>query len=903
MTRREFLRALTIILGGSLMAGCEPQTPVPAPWSVRMADSVLRRQVPFRWRYEHGLALLAILRVWQRTGEARYLDHVRSAIDPMIGANGGIDTYAVEEYNLDQINPGRVLFPLYGLSGDERYKRALSLLREQLRGQPRTSEAGFWHKKIYPHQMWLDGIYMASPFYAEFAQTFDEPAGFDDVARQLTLIEQHTRDARTGLLYHGWDESRQQRWADPATGCSPSVWGRAMGWYAMALVDVLDYWPLDHAARSTIVAILERLAIAVAAVQDPASGLWYQVLDQGGRAGNYLEASASCMFVYALAKAVRRGYLAGRYAAVAERGYRGVLARLIQVDAQGSVSLTGICGVAGLGGSPYRDGSYEYYVGEPVVTNDYKGVGPFIMASLEMEATQTAGREHLGSASMTGHAAALFNVRDYGALGDGAALDTAALQAAVDACGRAGGGTVYVPAGRYVTGSIVLQSDIALHIDAGATLLGSEDERDYPVIETRWEGAECEAHAPLIGGTGLRNVAITGRGTIDGRGAYWWQRRREQRLRHPRPRLIAFDRCSNVLLEGLTLVNSPSWTVHPLRCENVIVERLTIANPADSPNTDGIDPESCRYVHIANCHIDVGDDCIAIKSGTEAGGRATLAPCEAITIVSCTMVHGHGGVVIGSEMSGSVRNVVIANCVFVGTDRGLRLKSRRGRGGVIEDVRATNIVMQGVLCPFTMNLYYHIGMKGDKDIADRRPHPVTEGTPRVRRIHFGHITARDARYAAAFLDGLPEMPLDDISFSDISISMAAGAPAGLPEMADGIEAMQRAGFLVRQARGLRLHNVQVDGQLGPALSIAAAVDVDIAGSGTPTPAADAPVMQLENVAGALVHGLHARPGTGVFLQVEGKDSRDIALRGNDLANARQAVARADDVAARAVTIG
>ncbi len=504
---------------------------------------------------------------------------------------------------------------------------------------------------------------------------------------------------------------------------------------------------------------------------------------------------------------------------------------------------------------------------------------------------------------MAAHSSGLFNVRDYGALGDGQALATPGLQAAIDACSRAGGGTVHVPAGHYVTGPLTLRSDITLHVGAGATLLASEDVSDYPVIRGRWEGVEQEVYAPLIGGSGLCNVALTGRGTIDGRGACWWRRQREHSLRHPRPRLISFDRSANLLIEGLTLTNSPSWTIHPVRCENVTIDSVTIANPADSPNTDGIDPDSCRHVRITNCHIDVGDDCIAIKSGSEAGGRAALAPCEAITIANCTMLHGHGGVVIGSEMSGSVRNVAITNCVFIGTDRGLRIKTRRGRGGVVEDVRATNVVMQGVLCPFTMNLYYHIGVRGNTDVADRRPRPVTEGTPRLRHIHFAHISARDAHYAAAFLYGLPEMPLEDISFSDVSISMAAGATGGPPEMADDVEPMQRAGFCVHHARGLRLHHVEVAGQLGPALSIAAAADVEISSSGSPTPAAAAPIVRLQSVAGALVHGCRARPGTGVFLRVEGKDSSGIALCGNHLAAAAQAVAQAEDVAADAVTIG
>jgi unsaturated rhamnogalacturonyl hydrolase len=233
--------------------------------------------------------------------------------------------------------------------------------------------------------MWLDGIYMASPFYAEFARTFDEPAGFDDVAHQITLIEKHTRDPKTGLLYHAWDESRAQSWANPVTGCSPHFWGRAIGWYVMAIVDVLDYLPVDNPQCAEHIAILERTLDAVVQVQDQSTGLWYQVLDQGDRAGNYLEASASCMFVYAMAKGVRNGYVAPRYLDVARKGYRGIHGNLIEIDDQGLVNLNQICQSAGLGGTPYRDGSYEYYVGEKIVTNDYKGVGAFILASVEME--------------------------------------------------------------------------------------------------------------------------------------------------------------------------------------------------------------------------------------------------------------------------------------------------------------------------------------------------------------------------------------------------------------------------------------------------------------------------------------------------------------------------------------
>ncbi len=430
----------------------------------------------------------------------------------------------------------------------------------------------------------------------------------------------------------------------------------------------------------------------------------------------------------------------------------------------------------------------------------------------------------------------MLDVRDFGAAGDGRTLDTEAIQRAIEACGVAGGGTVHFPAGAYVTGALVLRSHVTLHLEAGAVLLGSEDPVDYPVVRSIWEGVDQETYAPLIGGSCLEGIAVVGRGTVDGRGEIWWERFRKSRglaLRYPRPRLISFVACHNVMIEGLTLARSPSWTINPVRCSNVTIDKVTIFNPQDSPNTDGINPDSCSNVHISNCHIDVGDDCIALKSGTEAEDSDKRAPCENVTITNCTMVHGHGGVVIGSEMSGGVRNVVVSNCVFEGTDRGIRLKSRRGRGGVVEDIRVTNVIMVDVLCPFAVNLYYACGAWGDKVVSDRQPHPVTAGTPCFRRIHLSHITARDAKLAAGFVFGLPEMPVENVSLSDVFVSMAPDAEPGYPEMADDMELMQGAGLVVRNVRGLRLQDVEIVGQQGPALLLADTTGIQIAGGVSP----------------------------------------------------------------------
>ncbi len=337
-----------------------------------------------KWNYEQGVLLKGVESVWLSTGDGKYFRYIQHLTDRYINDDGTIRTYKKDDYNIDNVLPGRNLLLLYKVTGQEKYRKAAAVLREQLQTHPRTSDGGFWHKKIYPSQMWLDGLYMGEPFYAEYAATFQEDAAFDDIAKQFVLMETHSRDSKTGLLYHGWDESRKQRWANQTTGRSPNFWGRAMGWYAMALVDTLDHFPTNHPERGKLIAILQRLAAGIEKYQDPKSGLWYQVLDKAGQKGNYVEASASSMFVYALAKGVRNKYLPPHYLRVASKAYQGIQKQFVEATATG-VNLNGTVSVSGLGGNPYRDGSYDYYLSEKVVTNDPKGVGAFLLASSEME--------------------------------------------------------------------------------------------------------------------------------------------------------------------------------------------------------------------------------------------------------------------------------------------------------------------------------------------------------------------------------------------------------------------------------------------------------------------------------------------------------------------------------------
>ena len=360
------------------------------PWSVRVCDAIMKRSpvLTERWTYDAGLVLKGFEQVWLATGDRKYFDYIKENVDRLIDADGTIKGFNLEDYNLDNINMGKVLFPLLAEATDprdrERYRRAAQSLRAQLQAQPRTSDGAFWHKNIYPNQMWLDGVYMASPFLAQYGAVFHEPADFDEVANQILLAEKHMRDPATGLLFHGWDESRAQRWANPRTGTSPTFWARAMGWYAMAIVDVLEQLPKDHPKRRLVLGVLRRLAASVASVQSKSTGVWWQVLDAGNRPRNYAEASASSMFVYALSKGVRNGWLdARKFGPVAMRGYQGLVDQFVEVDDRDHVNITSICKVAGLGGDPYRDGSYEYYTTTDVVANDPKGVGAFILASVE----------------------------------------------------------------------------------------------------------------------------------------------------------------------------------------------------------------------------------------------------------------------------------------------------------------------------------------------------------------------------------------------------------------------------------------------------------------------------------------------------------------------------------------
>ena len=501
----------------------------------------------------------------------------------------------------------------------------------------------------------------------------------------------------------------------------------------------------------------------------------------------------------------------------------------------------------------------------------------------------------------------IYDIRAFGGVADGKTKNTGAIRKAIAAASAAGGGTVYLGGGTYLSGPIHLASNITLYIDAGAVLKFSDDFDDYlPMVRSRWEGTEVFNFSPLIYADRATNIAVVGRGTIDGQGAAWWKYLRALKDEHQktgawradskwrkefarvnpnlewpddrqnlemgflRPPLIQLIDCHNVAIEDLTIRNSPFWTVNPVYSDDVTVRGVTIDNPLDAPNTDGIDPESCRNVHIADCHISVGDDCITIKSGRDRQGRRVGRAAENITVTNCTMGHGHSGVAMGSEISGGIKKIAVSNCVFDGTDRGIRIKSTRGRGGVVEDVRVQNIVMKNVREEaITLNLYY----------TNAPPEPVSERTPRFRNIHLSGISGF-AGEAGAIL-GLEEARIENVTLTDVDL-------------------VAQKGLSIKDASHLGLSGVRIDTAAGPSLRIDRSDDVHLFDFRTLTPHAATPVIELANVKRAFLHGSFAAPGTDTFLDVRGGETQAIFVGENDFADARSPVSVTKDVGPHAV---
>jgi unsaturated rhamnogalacturonyl hydrolase len=384
----------TIILG--LIFSCSPKPKTtgaeqkPVSWAVQFADAVMTRHDSLinyndnKRSYGYDYAFLGGAIDSLGATDPKYSEYMKAYIDYFVQDDGSIKSYKMENFNIDNIRPGNNMLELFERSKNEKYKIAAETLLSQMETHPRTNSGGFWHKKIYPYQMWLDGLYMASPFLARFAHDFNQPKWFDEVAFQLQEVYKNTLDENTGLVYHAWDESREQRWCNPETGQSKHFWSRATGWYMMAIVDVLDYLPEDHPGRQPIIEILNKLSDSLLKVRDEKTGLWYQVLDRGGDEGNYLEASGTAMFIYTFAKGAKKGYLNKSYLDISNSAFDSMVENMVKTGDDGLPVLTNTCGACGLGGNPYREADYNYYITEKQIDNDQKGVAPFILAAIEL---------------------------------------------------------------------------------------------------------------------------------------------------------------------------------------------------------------------------------------------------------------------------------------------------------------------------------------------------------------------------------------------------------------------------------------------------------------------------------------------------------------------------------------
>ena len=406
----------------------------------------------------------------------------------------------------------------------------------------------------------------------------------------------------------------------------------------------------------------------------------------------------------------------------------------------------------------------------------------------------------------------IFDVRDYGARGDGVTQDTAAIQKALDECGKAGGGIVHFPAGVYLSRPITLHSETTVELDAGAMLLASTNQSDFMKTPGAWFQSSGNNFIPFISGKDLTDVTFTGGGTVDGSGSVWWGEAEKAREKVPgytlpRPNLIVLQRCRNVRMENITLQNSPKFNFGPDECEDVVVSNVTILNPERSANTDGIDPSNCKNVLITRCHIDTGDDNVAIKAGRKEPGREFA--CEDITVTDCTFLHGHG-MSIGSETFGGVRNVLVKNCVFENTDNGIRIKSQRGKGGLVEDITYQDIVMTNVDPAVTFTCYYMYSSAKDpvqKPVPqDDAVEPMAIGTPVFRDIHISNLTATCVR-GAGTITGLPESKISGVVFENVKISAASGMKI---ENAADIE-FKNSHISAAEGQPFLLQNAQVDG--------------------------------------------------------------------------------------------
>ena len=426
------------------------------------------------------------------------------------------------------------------------------------------------------------------------------------------------------------------------------------------------------------------------------------------------------------------------------------------------------------------------------------------------------------------------DVRDFGAIGNNKANSTAAIQAAICSCPK--NGKVIIPEGKYLVNSLFLKSDMELELCENATLVADDNISNYPffpdLIENynnkkyqslgSWEGNPYKSYCSVINAINIKNVKIYGKGIINGNSSFqnWWKDPKHKETHIARPRLFFSNNSKQILIEGITFKNSPSWTIHPYLSDNIEIINVKIINPKDSPNTDGIDPDCCSNISIIGVYFSLGDDCIAIKSGKIFMAHNLGRPTKSITIRQCHMKDGHAGVTLGSELACGIFNIIVKDCLFKDTDRGLRIKTRRGRGNkaIIDDIEFSNIKMNNVKIPFVINSYYFCDIDGHSTyVQTREKLPIDNRTPSIGKLKFKNIEATNCHLAIARIEGLSENPIEEIDFSNINISFDKMAKAEVPVMSDGVEKVLRSGFIIKNVKTFKTEKIKVFNNIGPIL--------------------------------------------------------------------------------------
>lgn len=735
-----FIRLILFILILTII----PQLSYSADLSVQLVDSQMKRENPMtHWRYYDGFFMYSLYKIYERIEKPEYLEYIKTWAD----LNVPVMLQEDEEFrSLDDMYPGLVMLCLFEKTGDNKYKKVAEKIRKTLETYPRTKDGGFYHSVKRTGELWLDGLYMANVFLAKYGQVLgDEKNNFKEAINQLIVYTDKLKDKKTGLYYHAYKETGHREFFDEKTKHSNEFWGRSIGWTVMAMAEILDIIPEDFPKCDEIVSRFKSIVKALIPYQDTETGLWYQVIDKTENPRNWLETSCTAMFSYGIAKAVHDGNLDDSYLKYAIKGYNGIAENKIFVNADELQTVVDICHGTVVG-------DLDYYLNRPTSENNMRGLPAVILLAEELRdhpvKLKVATAEDLKRSEIEkkNTVSSFYNVLEYGAEPDGKTLNTHRIQRLIELVHKSGGGTVYFPAGRYLTGTLELRNGVYLELSPGATIYGSKDMNQYPDRDGQ----------RLIYANGASNFGIIGQGTINGNGDFFWRGKERPYIRPDR--LILFRNSKNIKVNGIRLLNSPNWNLDLVNCDYVWIDGVTMISDLDSPNSDGIDPTSSSHVYITNCYFELGDDAICPKS---RGTKAT----EYLVVENCVIKSDDSAIKFGTRSEAPIRHCVFNNIIIKDTQYGIAFFAKDG--GHFEDIRFSNIIIESSR---------NENLKEDRpsgsyplflDIERRKPDgPITK----INDIHFYNITINSEDGHCLFL-GQPDEHIKNLYFTNIQFNL------------------------------------------------------------------------------------------------------------------------------------